>query len=124
MDNIDALMYSIRSAVDRELEKCANDLQKKSLDLAPSASGVLRESCFVEPRHESEDVRIFVVGYDTTRVTGDNFNYAIIQHEKQMNHPHGGQWKFLEQPYKENINDYNNKVDDVVIDRLKRVSIK
>jgi hypothetical protein len=53
------------------------------------------------------------VVFNTNIITGGNFNYAIIQHEKQFPHKEG-QWKFLETPYKAYKDDYRGEVVSVL----------
>lgn len=124
MDDVDALMSKIVKKIDIALEDCANDLYVKSLSQAPEgkdvvlkstgtkihSGGTLKKSAFVEARHESEEIRCFVVGYDTRRVdpVGD-FNYAIVRHEKPSEH-----WKFLENPYKANREIYRGKIVEAI----------
>lgn len=132
--NVDALMNQIRSAVDRELESCAKELLVKAKNLAPKGAdeirkregvrvhegGMLEQSGFTEARHISEDIRCYVVGFDTRRVDEGskkkNFNYAIVQHEKPSSHANG-QWKFLETPYKEQRVGYKIRLSKVIGDR-------
>ena len=140
MNDIEALMSRIRSAVDRELKVCAEDLLSKSRQIVPvgddevrkrtgvivKEGGALYESGFVEERHESMDIRVVVVGYDTRRVDEGSrkkdFNYAILQHEKPMPHD-DGEWKFLETPYKENKDRYEQKIGSAVGNNLDRVTL-
>lgn len=136
MNNIDALINGIRAAVDAELKSCAEDLLEKAQGLAPVGDDVVRkktgnvvhkggtlaDSGYVEERNEGPDVRVVVVGFDTRRETGGNFNYAIIQHEKPMKHAKG-QWKFLETPYKENKEEYQDRISQAIGNSIGKANV-
>jgi hypothetical protein len=82
------------------LMDCGQDLCEKAKSLAPIDNGDLRNSGYVEK--QNKDV---VVGFNTT--------YALRQHEElSCNHPQGGQAKYLEQPFKENIGEYIKHIKD------------
>lgn len=135
--NVEQFMQSVQRAVDRELERCANDLLKEAVELAPKGDTEVRErdgmtvhtggslssSGYVEARHKSADERVFVVGFDTTRNTGGTFNYAIIQHEKPYHHK-VGQWKFLETPYKAHKDEYKRRIMASIGSELGEVTIE
>jgi len=130
MAGIESLMNQIRDAVDNSLQSSANDLLAKAVALAPvektqenkltgkiyREGGVLKQSGFVRPNHYSLDKRRFDVVFDTRiiRPNKQNFNYAIIQHEKQMPHPDGGEWKYLETPYKSSIDEYRIEIANAI----------
>ena len=97
----DEIYNTIKNRVVNDaLLKCAADLQSKSVDRAPIDTGKLRENCVVD---ESEiGQHIIKVGY--TREVDD---YSLVQHERlDFNHPRGGEAKFLENPFNENIQRY------------------
>ena len=139
--NVDALMTQIRVAVDRELESCANDLLAKSKLLTPKGDDVVRksdgskthnggklaEAGYIKVQHISEDIRRFVVVYDTRKTDSasakSNFNYAIIQHEKPFPHKQG-QWKFLETPFKESRTGYKKRLSAVIGKGLGEVTLE
>jgi hypothetical protein len=84
------------------LEKAATDLQSKAQLLAPVDMGDLRGSAFTE-----------VVGQEAT--VGFTEPYATRQHEEVgYRHPKGGQAKYLEEPYKENMNRYIDYIGDAI----------
>ncbi len=82
------------------LTNITQDLQAKSVKLAPKDIGALRGSSFSEVER--------LVG-----TVGFTEEYATKQHEEiGYNHPHGGEAKFLETPYKENCNNYVKKIGE------------
>lgn len=84
----------IKGVTTKSLIDVAMDLKSKSVPLAPVDTGSLRASAYVDPRNNYVEV-------------GYNEKYAIKQHESlDFNHPRGGQAKYLEQPFKENIERY------------------
>ena len=91
-----------KNAIIHELKIIAADLQGKAQRLAPVDSGDLRGSGFSE-----------VDGLDAT--VGFTEPYALRQHEEMdYAHPRGGQAKYLETPYKENLNKYKDALGDAV----------
>ena len=141
MDDIEALMSRIRKSVDRELESCAKDLLSKALQKVPVGKGEVRkrtgetvqeggtlyDSGFEEARHESPDVRVHVVVFDTRRVDEgserQNFNYAIIRHEMPVKEA-DGEWKYLENPYKENKDVYEKRLQTAIGSNLGKVELE
>ena len=80
--------------IEKELVKICLSLQGKAQLLAPVDKGDLRGSAYSE-----------VNGLDG--IVGFATDYALKQHEEMgYNHPKGGQAKYLEQPYKENVDKY------------------
>lgn len=89
-------------AVEKELKKITLDLQGKAKELAPVDIGDLRGSAFSE-----------VEGLNG--VVGFKEPYALAQHENVgFIHPKGGESKYLETPYKENMNNYTNAIGAAV----------
>ena len=86
----------------KELQRSAVDLQGKAQLLAPVDMGDLRGSGFSETKGQEVTV-------------GFSEPYALKQHEElEYNHPKGGQAKYLEQPYKENVKHYINDISKKV----------
>jgi hypothetical protein len=78
----------------------ALDLQRRSALLAPHETGDLEGSL-----QERAEV-VYERGFPTTSV-GSALPYALIQHEDlSFNHEPGKQAKYLEQPYRENVDRY------------------
>lgn len=70
----------------------AQHILAKSQELVPVDTGALKASGHVE--HDGTSAAIV---YDA--VAPDDYAYGIRQHEDlSLNHPHGGQAKYLEQP--------------------------
>lgn len=96
-------------------KQCLEDLKMKSQDLCPVATGKLRDSALIEEvtntRGKSQS---FKLSYNTGREDG-SYNYAYKIHEGvELNfntdkNPKA-QAKFLEQPYRENLPVYVEKI--------------
>jgi len=106
LDELNALFKKMpklaNKAIEKELKIVGLDLQGKSQELAPVDLGDLQGSAFTE-----------VSGLDAT--VGFTEIYSLRQHENiGYRHPKGGQAKYLEQPYKENVPKYINMIGDAV----------
>ena len=95
--------------MDKSVENIAKDLLSESKPLVPIDTYALQESGVVVK--EKENYRL--VRYEAFSPLG--YNYALIQHENLFfNHPRGGQAKYLQQPFEQNINNYvKNMKDDI-----------
>ena len=92
---------------DKALQDVALDLLGKAKELAPVDTGDLRGSGSVKFENNTASV-----GFEEP--------YAVSQHEHtEYEHPQGGQAKYLEQPFKENIDKYINHIADANRDALK-----
>lgn len=79
------------------VREVAFNLWERSVDLAPVDSGDLRGNAHADP--EDASGLAWVVGFPEP--------YALIQHENmEFNHPRGGQAKYLQQPFEENVDNY------------------
>ena len=88
----------IKQAIHNELKVVAADLQGKAQKLTPVDTGDLQGSAYSEVENLEGTVGFTEI-------------YALRQHEEMdYNHPKGGQAKYLEQPYKENMQKY---IDDI-----------
>lgn len=77
-------------------------LQKKSMKIVPVDKDVLRPSAFT---------RIFGTGFKSHVEVGYESNYAIYVHEMTENrHKPGKSAKFLEKPFRENIDDIKKTI--------------
>lgn len=84
-------------AARRSLKRSLLDLQRKSVERAPKDKGTLRGSCRTETTETSSSVS-GMIGYFVP--------YATRQHEG-LNYRHiQGEAKFLENPFKENVDLY------------------
>lgn len=95
-----------RPAVRTALKKCLLDLKGKAVKLAPIKTSDLRKSAYTAMENYAGEVGFAEV-------------YALRQHEELgYEHPKGGQAKFLEQPYKENIDTYVKWIGDEVLKEI------
>ena len=109
----DLILNDIYDKVDNSLLTCAADLQSKSVDRAPIDTGKLRESCVVDDIEMSNHV--VKIGY-----TKEVDEYSMVQHERlDFNHPNGGEAKYLENPFNENIQRYKEKIGEGIKEILK-----
>jgi hypothetical protein len=94
-------------AVARALARIVLDLRGKAQRLAPVTKGFLRRSAFSDSNATSGTVGFTEV-------------YATRQHEETTwNHPKGGQAKYLEEPYKQNVDKYIKAIGDAVAKEMK-----
>lgn len=108
--------------VTRALHVSAEDLLGKAINLAPLEEGTLRGSGTVTmivngTRYEGEGALVAAieavtalaragVAYHVDAETSFNTVYAAAQHERTDYHHDVGQAKYLEQPFRENLNRY------------------
>jgi len=100
-DRLEAILAKIpaeaRNAAASELQVLLAWLQNSAMDLCPVKSGDLKGSA--DSDAQGGDVIEGFVSFDTP--------YATRQHEEMSyNHPNGGQAKYLQQPFEENIDSY------------------
>lgn len=99
----------ISGVVEDALLDCGNDLQQKSVKITPKDTGALRGSAFTEAERKARNPSV-IVGFEE--------EYAIYVHENLEAHHPVGQAKFLEQPLKENKDNYTKYIGDKVKDLL------
>ena len=115
------------SAIIGELKIIAADLQGKAQRLAPVEFGDLRGSAFAvvgksdvsvntEADTDPGTPRLAIPGAGKLgAVIGFSEPYALAQHEEvEYRHPKGGQAKYLEQPYKENVDKYVKELSEAI----------
>lgn len=92
--NMDRALLNAHRQAAAALYEVANDVMGESKRLVPVDTGALKGSGYVsEPRVELGKIEV-EIGYG-----GPAAQYAVRQHEDlTLNHPNGGQAKFLEQP--------------------------
>ena len=96
--NFNKLLKIMDTVNQKALKDDALDLLGKAVNLAPVDSGDLRGSGSVKFE-------------DNTVTIGFEEPYAVKQHEHtEYKHPEGGQAKYLEQPFRENIDKYINHI--------------
>ena len=106
------------------------DLLGKSIDLAPIDKGDLRGSGSAVVDNEliaqggTSGADLDVSGIDLKDIVESQVGfcerYAVKQHEHtEYKHPEGGQAKYLEQPFRENIDKYIDHIADANRNALK-----
>lgn len=76
----------------RGLNQWSEETMTEAKERVPVEEGVLKASGFVEPPEEAGGVISQEIGFG-----GAASDYALVQHEDlSLNHPNGGQAKFLE----------------------------
>jgi hypothetical protein len=84
---------AVEAAAQDALMAAGHALQVEAQRIVPHRDGTLEGSADTEPLDGGLiGARVFFGGPGTM--------YAAIQHELQMNHPNGRQWKYLETPFK------------------------
>ena len=95
-----------------ELADIALDLASKCSNAAPVDSGDLRGD-LASPRRNKEGG---TVGWEI----GSSLPYTRRQHESiHYNHPRGGGAKFIEKPFRENVNKYIDAIGNAIERNLK-----
>jgi hypothetical protein len=110
---VSRILRTIRQVEDRTKGKIKNaiedvllDLQRRAIERAPIDTGDLRGSSSVEVVERNGMI---------TGTIGFNTPYAMKQHEDlTLNHPRGGEAKYIEKPLKENEARYKQFVKDAV----------
>lgn len=133
----DSLVSKVLSSSENEIKACAEDLLLASKKQVPVSQwekiktsegkivatkrregGNLRDSGQVVKMDEEAGKVGYAVSYDTRRTdprsAGNNFNYAWIQHETLEYHHEVGKAKFLEDPYNELKNLFNERIAKAV----------
>ncbi len=106
LDNLRRILQNMPDIAEKaahdELNHITQNLKGKAQRLAPVDMGDLKGAAFAE-----------VIGLDG--VVGFAEEYATIQHEGiGFKHPKGGQAKYLEEPYKANVDKYVNDLKTAV----------
>lgn len=95
-----------------ELADIALDLASKCSEAAPIDLGDLRGD-IANPQRNKDGGNI---GWDI----GSSLPYTRRQHEHtEYNHPKGGGAKFLEKPFRANVNKYINAIGEAIMRNLK-----
>lgn len=111
--NLGLLEDEIQKAALKGVRKLANNILAESQKLVPVDSGTLKESGVVSTNNKSN---IVTVSYNTP--------YARKQHEDNtLNHPKGGQAKYLERPFNEKKGELENFVGTSINNVLKRKNL-
>lgn len=104
LDRLDKVFRDLgidaRLALSSALFAAAHDVANQADDLVPVDEGILKASQSVTPPKAQSAT-------PTARITygGPSAPYALVQHERtDFNHPKGGQAKYLEEPFLEEVN--------------------
>lgn len=112
MSDIDEIQRRMMDAADRAANVAATDLMGRGQRLAPVEEGTLRGSGRVE-RIERADGVEYEVSFNTP--------YAARQHEElDWHHPLGGQAKYLQQPFLEQVARYERIIAEAVRQALEQ----
>lgn len=99
--NLNSMFEQIEDLIPRALTDVGLDLLGKAKLLAPIDTGDLRGTGAMN------------IESNKTAVIGFTEPYALRQHESmEFHHPLGGQAKYLEQPFKENLQRYVQHIRD------------
>lgn len=88
-------------AAQKQLKRCLMDLENKSVKKAPKQSGALARSVRMETTETSHGI---------SGMVGFFVPYATRQHEGLNFHHEQGEAKFLENPFKENMQKYIDSI--------------
>jgi len=111
LSGIDIAKLEVRKAMERGIKEVTYDLEQKSTDEAPIHYGDLRDSA-------QSSFETTMSHYESS--VSYNTIYAVRQHEHpEYNHPKGGKGKYLEDPFKHNIDKYLNHIKNMIKGVLK-----
>ena len=106
--NLDMVERKVKESIRNSVRDCSFDLLQRAKDLTPVDTGDLKASGFVEITDNGDVVEV-----------GFNTPYALKQHEDlTYNHPQGGQSKYLEEPFQQNLDKYKEKIIEDIKDAL------
>ena len=108
--NLGLLEEEIEKAAMKGVRKLANNILAESQKLVPVDTGTLKDSGAISSDKKNS---IVTISYNTP--------YARKQHEDNtLNHPKGGQAKYLERPFNEKSGDLEKIVGDSIHKVLQR----
>jgi hypothetical protein len=100
-----------REAAAGAINDAAQDLKAKAVERTPIKTGDLRGTAFADEATPDNLDAAVGFGYAGTR----QFKYALRQHEElTWKHPQGGEAKYLENPFKENVDKYTAHISEAV----------
>lgn len=108
--NLGLLEDEIQTAAFKGMRKLANNILAESQKIVPVDTGTLKESGNVS---SDKNTNIVTISYNTP--------YARKQHEDNtLNHPKGGEAKYLERPFNEKKYQLEDFIHDAVFKALER----
>ncbi len=126
INNLKLIDKKVQQIASKELCDAALDLWNKSVEQAPVDTGDLRGSASVTVNNrtiaanKASSGPINVNSDKIEAIVGYNEPYALKQHEHlEYRHPQGGNAKYLENPYKQNINKYIDGIANGIKSALK-----
>lgn len=99
----------IRAVMVQAIYQTGVDVQNKAMTLVPVDTGNLRSTAdTTQPKLTGANrVRVEVSFGGPTKDAPEGANYAAVQHERvDYAHPNGGQAKYLEQPFLEEVSNW------------------
>jgi hypothetical protein len=122
VDGLSGLRKAIAESIEQSkdaaiiaINECAFDLKEKAVQRAPIDTSALRASGFVDEATSERPVATIGLGYEGSPPLVEGHaspeKYALRQHEElTWKHPNGGEPKFLENPFKENVDSYVKRI--------------
>lgn len=106
--NLELAEEEIIAAALKGQKVLAQNILGESQKIVPVDTGTLRRS-----GHISTEGNITTISYNTP--------YALKQHENaSLNHPQGGEAKYLERPFNEKVQDYENYISTEVYKAMRK----
>jgi len=112
IEGIPELMAALRqdqvrtvAAMNRALYAAAQHIAQGADELVPVDTGNLRSTQQVVPSKMGTKNMSVEIAYG-----GPSAAYALVQHEKDFNHPEGGQKKYLEVPFLEEVSAWPSRL--------------
>ena len=110
-ENLKKAQRGSPKVVQKVFENNAQIIYENSQPLVPVLTGRLRDSGEVMTKDPEGNEEM----YASISYGGDLVNYAVRVHEDlQMNHPHGGQAKFLEIPFEEQVPEITSQLSEAI----------
>ena len=104
--NLESKLVEVKLVLKDEIYRMGQHLRSESVKQCPVNTGRLRASATVTPVKEEGDTFYVEVGYGT--------DYAIYVHERTELRHKVGKAKFLEDPLKENANNYKEWIRSAI----------
>ena len=110
-ENLKKAQRGIPKVVQKVFENNAQIIYENSQPLVPVLTGRLRDSGEVLTKDPENNEEM----YASISYGGGLVNYAVRVHEDlQLNHPHGGQAKFLEIPFEEQVPEITSQLSEAI----------
>lgn len=113
LENLNMFINGVNDAIPEVLEEGLRPTFDKSLEYCPVASGVLRDSGYLEVE-SFRGKHVVAIGYGK----GGRPSYAVFVHEMPFAHEAPTRSKFLEAALDEDYDDIKNKIPQLLKDRV------